>query len=256
MSDLEKSALNIREMDELAAYRSPIHMLNPVVKLLVTIAYILITVSFDKYNLTGFITMILYPAIIFALSGISIITCIRKTWFMLIFVCMVGVFNPIFDRGVAGWISMGTLMIKGVFCIMASFLLVATTSVDAICLAFRTLHLPKFIVSHIMLTYRYISVMVDEVYIMTTAYKLRAPGQKGIHYKAWGSFLGQLMLRSMDKAENLYNSMELRGFNGEFYYTDINKAKVWDYLFFVISIGCLILFRMVNVADILGSLMV
>ena len=41
-------------------------------------------------------------------------------------------------------------------------------------------------------------------------------GQKGIHISVWGSFLGQLLLRSMDRAQALYESMELRGFCGEF----------------------------------------
>ena len=33
-------------------------------------------------------------------------------------------------------------------------------------------------------------------------------------------FLGQLLLRSMDRAVALYESMELRGFHGEFYYAE------------------------------------
>ena len=51
---------------------------------------------------------------------------------------------------------------------------------------------------------------------MIQAYSLRAPNQKGIHISAWGSFLGQLLLRSMDRAQELYYSMLLRGFRGEF----------------------------------------
>ena len=53
---------------------------------------------------------------------------------------------------------------------------------------------------------------------MTQAYRLRAPGQKGVHLKAWGSFVG-LLLRSIDRADEVYHSMLLRGYNGNFVYT-------------------------------------
>ncbi len=56
-----------------------------------------------------------------------------------------------------------------------------------------------------------------------TAYKLRAPSQNGINYKAWGTLVGQWLLRSMDKAERVYESMLLRGFTGDF---RIRKKKV------------------------------
>ena len=172
--------------------------------------------------------MVLYPVLLFQLSGIPVGTCFRKLRFVLPLVLAVGLFNPFFDRapmlmlgGVAvsgGVVSMLTLMLKGVLCLMASFLLMATTPIDALCAALRMLHVPGMLVTLLLLTYRYVGVMTEEVAVMTEAYSLRAPGQKGIHFTAWGSFLGQLLLRSMDRAEELYASMQLRGFHGEFHY--------------------------------------
>ena len=46
------------------------------------------------------------------------------------------------------------------------------------------------------------------------AYSLRAPGQKGISIKTWGTLVGSMMLRSIDRAMNVYQSMMLRGFKG------------------------------------------
>lgn len=62
--------------------------------------------------------------------------------------------------------------------------------------------------------YRYISVLLAETQRVVQAYELRAPGQKGIHFKVWGSLMGQMLLRSMDRAEVIYESMCLRGFVG------------------------------------------
>ena len=85
--------------------------------------------------------------------------------------------------------------------------------------------MPKLLTALLLLTYRYVEVLLEQAGIMTTAYHLRAPGQKGIAVSAWGSFLGQLLLRSMDRAEDLYESMELRGFTGEFYYAERQKSR-------------------------------
>ena len=48
----------LREMDALAAGDSPIHRLNPLCKLLVTVFYIITVVSFPKYDFSGLVVMV------------------------------------------------------------------------------------------------------------------------------------------------------------------------------------------------------
>ena len=242
-------------MDELAAGSSPVHKLHPLVKFLVTIAYIYCVVSFSKYDLTGLFIMLLFPVIMFSTAGIPVSTCFYKLRLVLPLVLMVGIFNPIFE-GKAGLISMITLMMKGVFALMASFIMVATTPIDGLCAALRKLHIPSILVTLLLLTYRYISVLVKEVAIMTDAYKLRAPGQKGVHYTAWGSFLGQLLLRSMDRAEELYAAMRLRGFHDHFHYAEAAPCTAKDAAYLIVCVAVFLLLRFVNVAALLGSLFV
>lgn len=266
MPDIRKAALEIREMDSLANMSSVIHSLNPLVKLIVTIAYIFIVASFGKYQLSGLFPMILYPAFLFSLSGISVKICMYKLRFMIPLVCAVGIFNPLIDRNIlfsvgaisitGGMVSMITLMLKGILCICASFLLAATTPIDMICMSLRKLHVPKYIVSLILLTYRYIATMVEEVSIMNTAYQLRAPGQKGIKISAWGSFLGQLLLRSMDKAQDVYRSMQIRGYNGEFKYVRTVPLKRTDVIYFLACIVLFLIVRFINVAYLIGNVFV
>lgn len=263
MEKIGQAMTELREMDALAAMRSPVHALHPLAKLLVTTAYILTVVSFRKYDLSGLAVMALYPALLFALSGVSVGTCFYKLRIMLLLVCAVGLFNPFFDRAPllqlgtltvsGGVVSMLTLMLKGVFCLMASFLLAATTRLDALCAALRKLRVPGILVTLLLLTCRYISVMLEELHVMTEAYHLRAPQQKGIHMSAWGSFLGQLLLRSMDRAEELYSAMHLRGFRGEFTYAEGEAPKRRDALFALLCIALFLLCRFVNVAQLLGG---
>lgn len=250
------NALNeLRDMDELASGNSPMHKFHPLVKLIVTIAYIYCVVSFSKYNLTGLFIMLIYPVLAFNIAGIKISTCFYKLRLVLPLVLMVGIFNPLID-GKAGVISMITLMMKGTFSLMASFIMVATTPIDGLCAALRKIHVPSILVTLLLLTYRYISVLIREVAIMTDAYKLRAPKQKGIAFNAWGSFLGQLLLRSMDKASELYNSMQLRAFKGEFFYASQRKINGTDIVFLVVTLACFVLARLFNITEMIGGLVV
>ena len=265
MDKISSALTEFQEMDELSAKSSPIHNLHPLVKLVVTLTYIFFVVSFDKYNLSGLMIMVLYPIIVFQVSGVSVRTCFYKLRIVMPLVCAVGLVNPFFDRAImlnvgsvaisGGVISMLTLMLKGVFALMASFLLIATTSMDAICAALRKLHVPGMIVTLLLLTYRYISVMLSEVSIMSEAYHLRAPNQKGIHISAWGSFLGQLLLRSMDRADELYQSMQLRGFKAEFYYADTKPCTIGAVIYMLVCIAFFIVARKYNLPQMLGSIL-
>ncbi len=266
MNKLENALGELSAMDESALSDSYVHRLSALAKLLTTIAYIVIVVSFGKYELSRLIPMVLWPVLMFQLSGISISTCFYKLRIVLPLVMAVGLFNPFFDKDIilklgnlavsGGVISMITLMLKGVFCLMASYLLVATTPFDSICAALRMLHIPKTLVTLLLLTYRYVGVMTEELAIMTDAYHLRAPGQKGIHISAWGSFLGQLLLRSMDRAQELFSSMQLRGYKNEFHYAKTNSFGMKDAAYMILSIGAFLLLRYVDIAELLGSLFV
>ena len=164
MDKLSQAQHELREMDALAAGDSPIHRLNPLCKLLVTIFYIITVVSFPKYDFSGLVVMVLYPVLLFQAAGISVGLCFNKLRVVLPLVCAVGLANPFLDHApllrlgsvtiTGGFVSMLTLMMKGVFSLMASFLLIATTRIDAICGALRKLHVPELIPTQLLLTYR------------------------------------------------------------------------------------------------------
>ena len=266
MNKMEKALSELGHMDELAVLDSPVHSLNAGAKLLSTVFYIIIVMSFDKYDLSGLIPMVIWPVLLYQISGIPVRTCFYKLRIVLPLVMAVGLFNPFFDKEImlqignigisGGVISMLTLMLKGVFCLMASFLLVATTPFDSLCAALRKMRVPSMLVTLLLLTYRYVGVMTEELAVMTDAYHLRAPGQKGIHISAWGSFLGQLLLRSMDRAQELYSSMLLRGYHDHFHYAPVKPFGARDAVYMALSIMFFILLRYCNVAELLGGLFV
>ena len=253
MNNLERATREMREMDDFASLASPVHRLSPLSKLLTTLLYIVIVTSFDKYALTRLIPLALYPVALYQAAGIPLRACFRKL-----------LFNPIFDRAQAltlgsvvvtgGVLSMLTLMLKGVLALTMSFLLIATTSIDSLCAALRRVHVPGTIVTLLLLTYRYAGLLIEEASAMTDAYRMRAPGQRGVRFAAWGSFLGQLLLRSMDRAHALYASMKLRGFHGAFYYAQMDESGWSDVLFYLLSAALLLFLRRFDIARWLGEL--
>ena len=259
MNQAERAGRELRAMDDLAAQDSFLHRLSPLSKLFVTIFYLAVVVSFPRYRLTALVWMALFPVAGYQLADIALRTCFQKLRLVLPLVCAVGLLNPIFDRQIVtqigtlavsgGVVSMLTLVMKGVFCLLASFLLMATTTIEEICRALRQLHLPKTITSLLLLTFRYIGVMQE-------AYSLRAPGQKGVYISAWGSFLGQLLLRSMDRAEALYESMELRGFCGDFSYAVRRKGSAASWPYAILCPALMLLPRLVDLSALAGSLFV
>ena len=242
MNKLGNELYEIHHMDMLPANDQWVNKIHPLVKLILTIAFLTVTMSFPKYDLTGLLRMGIYPIVLFIVGEISFRDSIHRLRIVLPLICFVGLFNPIFDRQVighigtapltAGMLSMVTLMIKGIYSVLAAYLLIATTSIEKICYALRLLHIPAILVTQVLLTYRYVTVLLEEANRMTQAYSLRAPNQKGVHFKVWGTLAGQLLLRSMDRANEVYEIMTLRGYQGEFYYTakEPCKAKDWVYM--------------------------
>ena len=202
----------------------------------------------------------------YQLAGLPMRLCFQKLRMVLPLVCAVGLLNPLFDRQIVvqvgtlavsgGVLSMLTLILKGVFCLLASFLLMATTTIEAICRALRQLHVPKLLTNLLLLTFRYVGLLLSEVAVMQQAYSLRAPGQKGIHISAWGSFLGQLLLRSMDRAQALYESMELRGFSGEFPGAVRGRGSAASWPYALVCPALMLLARYFDLSALMGGLFV
>lgn len=230
------------------------YSLHPLAKLLVTISFVALLMSMDKYALGSVLSMGAYLVVAFCMSGLSFKNCIGRIYPVLFMVGFVGLANPFLDKNLislgqwqlrAGYISFLTLLVKGCWAVLASYVLIATTSVEALCYALRLLRVPKILVTQLLLTYRYLVLFLQEVEAVSEAYALRAPGQKGLSFKVCGSLIGQMLLRSMDRAENIYASMTLRGFKGEFYYC--SSAYIWsrcDYFFVFISVIAFLLVRL------------
>lgn len=264
MSKVGNAIYEIHHIDTIASKDQWVNRIHPLVKFVLTVFYIGTVVSFHKYDMIGLAGMVVYPFAVFILAELSVKDSLKRLRVVLPLVCIVGLFNPFFDKAFvwiggirvfAGVISMFTLMMKGIFSVLASYLLIATTQIEKICYALTILHVPKVLVTQILLTYRYITVLLDEVNRMTQSYSLRAPRQKGIHFKVWGSLTGQLLLRSMDRANVVYESMTLRGYSGDFaYMREKTVLRKQDLCYLVFWLSVMVVFRKIPVIVAMGNL--
>lgn len=242
MATIKNALVNMGFLDDLAMKESFIHNIHPLIKLLTTVLYLTVVVSFGKGDFSQLFPYFLYPVLIFSLADIPVVPILKRMVLVAPLIIGIGILNPIFEEetillfGITlsvGWVTFFSLLLKGALTVMVSLLLIATTGMNQLGAALRMLKVPKIFVLQLLLTYRYISVLIEELLRMVRAYSLRAPGQKGIHPRVWGSFVGQLLLRTYERGQRVYQSMNARGFSGEYYSGNHAKIKGKDIAYFL-----------------------
>ncbi|MDI3535699.1 MAG: cobalt/nickel transport system permease protein [Eubacteriaceae bacterium] len=263
MTGISESMSTINSLEELADKKTIIHQIHPRVKLILTLLYIVLVISYKPYDITGLTFYAFYPIILMVLGEIPFMPLFKRLLIALPFSFFAGLSNIFFDRQAAffigslpitfGLISFFSIMLKTIFTVMAVLILIATTSMPKIAYQLLSFKLPQMIVEQIMLTYRYISVLLQEVSSMYTAYILRSPGAKGIKMQDMGVFVGQLLLRSFDRAENIYMAMKCRGYDGKFLYAKPQPMIKSDWMILLMTAGLLFLMRFFDLGLFIGN---
>ncbi|MDR1979792.1 MAG: cobalt ECF transporter T component CbiQ [Synergistaceae bacterium] len=252
------------KLERLALGDSAIHRLHPMAKLLATIAYVVVVLSFPSRNVSGMVPFLLYPAVLMPLSGTPYRPLAGRLLFALPFSLVGGLSNLVLMRGTAftvggfsvsyGMASFASIMLKTLLSVFAVLLLIATTSFAEIVRQLTRMGMPNILCLQLVMTYRYLSVLLAEASSMFTAYVLRAPEQKGVKMKDMGSFLGQLILRSFDRAGRVHQAMRCRGFQG-IYHGKARAGLTWsDYAYIGVFAAGLLILRWFNLSLFLGGL--
>jgi cobalt/nickel transport system permease protein len=225
----------------------------------------MIVTSFSKYEITSLIPLTFYPIALMALGNLPYNHLLKRLVVIAPFVVFVGLFNPIFDQSPVanlgplvisgGWISFISITIKLILTVTSALILVATTGINSICAALFRIGIPKPIVIQILFMYRYLHVLLEEFLITSQAYSLRSFHSSGIHYKAWGSLLGQLLLRTMARAQRIYQAMLCRGFDGEIRLLAMGMRTKRDNIYFVFWLAFFLFCRFLNIPQVLGKLL-
>ena len=265
MNSISQSVFSLHYLEELSKKRTCIHSLNGGIKLAVTLLYLAAVLSIGRYDLSRLLPFVVYPIVLFLLGEIPIKGMLKRLLPVAPFVIAVGIFNPILDKETGamlgsivisrGWISFIVILLKCCLAVLSVLLLVATTGIDSIAGALRSAGVPKLMVTQLLLTYRYISVIAEEGERMSRAYHLRGPASKGVAIKYMGPMLGSLLLRALDRADRVYSAMKLRGFTGEEFFCRSNPVDRASIIYLAVWLVIFTGARVFDIPQLLGNLM-
>jgi len=257
------SLFDLGTLDRLSTRETPVHRIDPRVKILTTLVFILAVVSFGKYEISGLMPFFLYPAVLIALADIPVRYILRKILFVSPFAIMLGLFNPLLDRGIlvhlgpvglsGGWISFISIMLRFTLTVGAGLILVACTGFNAICHALERMGAPKVFVIQLLFLYRYLFVLTEEASRMLRARALRTFTGRAMGIWIYGHLVGHLLLRTLDRAQRIHLAMLSRGFDGEIRILRPMKFGMGDLAFLLGWCGFLAAMRCYDLPRLLGS---
>ncbi len=265
MTAFSNEYLDMSLLDNLSYGDTFVHRLDPRAKLLTTLVFVIVVVSFSKYEITGLMPFFLFPTVMIATGNIPLRLIIKKILVVSPFAIAIGVFNPILDTDpmlrlgaitiAGGWVAYLSILLKFILTITAALVLIATTSFQGVCFALEKLGVPTVFVVQLMFLYRYLFVLVEEVKRTLQAYSARSFGTGAPPIKMFTQILGNLFLRTVDRSERIYAAMASRGFDGTVRFLRPHGIKVEDVVFALTCITFFMLFRAVNIAHVLGILL-
>ena len=255
-------------LEQLASGSTCIHRLHPLAKLLSSVIFIITIVSFNRYALVQLVPYIFFPLLVMALSETPYAMLFKRFLIALPFCFFAGISTVIFDRAVlftvgsvtvsGGVVSLVTILFRTWLCVTAVLILVSVTPFSELTREMRRLRIPDVFIVMFELTYRYIGVLLNEAFSMNIAYSLRNSGKKGIAMRDMGSFAGQLLIRSFDRADRVYNAMKCRGYAFHGMPQNSKSLVGKDVVFLLIVFLFCITFRIIDIntlyAGLAGSL--
>ena len=263
MGKLENHFYDIGYLDTLAGQDTAIHRLDPRAKLITTVAFIITIVSFGKYEISALAPFVFYPVFLLAIGNLPPGYIFRKILLVSPFAVLMGMFNPMLDQHTimaigglsitGGWVSFASILVRFTLTVGAAMTLVAVTGFNAVCMALEKLGAPRFFALQLLFLYRYLFVLVDEAVRMMRARSLRIFNGKGIGVAAYGSLLGHLLLRTLNRAQRIHSAMWCRGFDGNIRIMKTLSFGRSEYIFMAGWISLFIFWRLVNIPQFLGA---
>ncbi|MDY3978853.1 MAG: energy-coupling factor transporter transmembrane component T [Tidjanibacter sp.] len=193
-------------------------------RLIVTVVYLATMLSLRLTDVADLLLFALYP--IAAAPRGSYGRLLRRSLVALPFAAAVGLFNPIFDREPLriaaeitvgrGWVTLFSILLRGMMSVQAVLLLIGQSGFLEVCRAMGRLGVPSIMTSQLLFVYRYIFVVTADSAALKRSVDSRRGSRGALPLKLWGVVIGQLLLRSLERAERIGAAMQARGFDGRF----------------------------------------
>lgn len=232
--------------------------------LMVTIVYLVALLSVPLQRTDMIIWFASYPIISAPLAHMAYERLFRNSLFILPLLIFIGIFNPIYDRTPAftlfgttistGWVSFISIILRGLFSTQALLLLIRVAGFNDMCLAMRRLGCPSVIVTQLLMVYRYLSVLLQEALTMQRARIARSYGSSSFKAAMWGPFIGQLLLRTIERSRRVNMAMKARGFNGSLSTSPMSHWDTADTVYCMVWIPVFFILRFIDIPSLLLTL--
>lgn len=255
--------LEVGRLDEVARLDSPVHRLDARAQIAVGIAFIVTVMSFPRYEVSALMPLALYPVALVAVADLPLSLLLRKLAVAAPFALLVGIANPVLDRTVVatigdtpvtgGWLSFISLLVRFVLTVGAALILVSCTGMHRLCAGLERLGMPGILAVQLLFLHRYFFVIGDEGLRMRRSVAIRSAGSRAPGIRLYGHLAGTLLVRAIDRAQRIYQSMRARGFNGQI---RVLRTEAWGWRETAFVTGWLAFFvaaRMWNMAVWMGG---
>ena len=196
-------------IDRYARIDSPVHSLPPALKLALAFALVISTVIVPMSAVPYFAACALFLFCVIFLARLP-----------LGFVALRLLTLEPLAAGVAilalmqhdGLFMLMRILVRTNLCLLAMILLANTTPFAGILDVLRSLRVPPLLVTVLALMYRYVFLLIDQSERMNRARKSRTfVPRRGGRWKTGAGIVGQLFIRSTERAERIYAAMSARG---------------------------------------------
>lgn len=184
-----------------------------VISILMLVVMSGLTVFYSRTSIMTYIKLMCIPLGFILLSTIAIVVNITDNPLDLLSISVGSKYLAVSYNSLTEGARLIMVALSSVSCL---FFLTLTTPMIDILTVLRRFHCPIIIVELMMLMYRYIFVILDMASAITTSQNCRL-GNKDFmtELRSIGQMLAVLLVRSLNKASNLYISMESRCYDGE-----------------------------------------
>ncbi|MDE7412540.1 MAG: energy-coupling factor transporter transmembrane protein EcfT [Muribaculaceae bacterium] len=224
--------------------------------LVITFLYLVAVLSVPLYAPQKLIWLAAYPIIASEVYGIGYSRILYRSLWILPLLAIIGMFNPILDHTEAfringllisrGWVSFISILLRGVLALQAVVIMVTLTGFLGVFNLMMRLGFPKVLCTQLLLTYRYLFVIMEEAINMKRARDSRGYGRKSYPLGMWGRFIGQLLIRSTQRSIRIHRAMKARGFSGVF---PLVSIKGWDKKAWITFFGWIIVIVLLRFVD-------
>jgi len=232
--------MHVHFLDPYQPRRSPVHQLDPRIKLVLALAFILTATLTSAGAWAAYILLFALVFSLAILSDLGAAYILKRSALALPFMLSalpviftthgdvstsltIGNWNLIVYQ--PGLVRFTSIALKSWISVQAAILLTVSTPFPDLLMAMRSLGVPRLIVGVIGLMWRYLFVLADEALRLIRARSARSgdagdPGLRRGGSPAWrarvaGGMAGNLFLRAFERSDRIYMAMLSRGYDGE-----------------------------------------